>query len=448
MTLALSILRGPTGVATETRRVTSGTLSIGRGPGNDWVLPDPGRALSKRHCVIARAGEGWQATDTSSNGTFLNDEGEALGNGASRLLRDGDRLLLGSYEIGAEMWPETDDEPLPDAGFGPAATPSPERLPGDPFAPLEHDPLGISLPSSALPSEFGATRPDHVSIAAAEFRPPRPSLELLPQDWDAEIPQATSPAPPEPPPPPTLGADAGEAGVSGAGAGRSRPGSRPKDGPVPDFAAFAAFAAGAGLSGPVPADPDALLRSVGAAFRAVVSGLRQAMMARATIKSEFRIDQTMMQAAGNNPLKFSADDDDALAGLLGIGRRATMSAEAAVGEAMRDLRLHELAMASAIQRAARDLLATLAPTEAATRAGPSRLDVLPGRRAARQWRAYEAQHRAVAQALSDDLDGAFGRSFMRAYEDAMRDAAAQAPAPPGRGVPQAGKTSSCLEFTP
>ena len=65
---------------------------------------------------------------------------------------------------------------------------------------------------------------------------------------------------------------------------------------------------------------------LGAATRATVSGLRQTLMARASIKDEFRIEQTMIRASGNNPLKFSLDDDDALATLLGTGRRTGMGA--------------------------------------------------------------------------------------------------------------------------
>ncbi|MBD4500666.1 FHA domain-containing protein, partial [Xanthomonas citri pv. citri] len=29
-----------------------GQLTIGRGPDNDWVLPDPERLVSSRHCTI------------------------------------------------------------------------------------------------------------------------------------------------------------------------------------------------------------------------------------------------------------------------------------------------------------------------------------------------------------------------------------------------------------
>ena len=53
-------------------------------------------------------------------------------------------------------------------------------------------------------------------------------------------------------------------------------------------------------------DPPATMLALGKAFRNLVAGLRAVLIARAQIKSEFRIEQTMIQARGNNPLKFSA----------------------------------------------------------------------------------------------------------------------------------------------
>ena len=491
MTLVLRIVNGPAGVAAQTRRLDSGSLGIGRGPRSDWVLPDPDRLLSKRHCVVARAGDRWEVSDTSSNGTYLNGETQALG-GVPRILRDGDRLLIGAYEISADIRPAPGTG-APEAGapgigspgagrddgtappcFGATGAPLPEgpreRLPGDPFPSVENDPLGISLPPARLPADFVATRADHLQAIAAEFRPPRPSLELLPDDWDVETPvppsaplaatlpqtrpEPSSQACPEPPQPLLAPQPAPAAAATGTPDPIPQPVHGSIQEPVQEPAGssapgLAAFAAGAGLKGPLPADPDALLRGVGAAFRAVVAGLRQTMITRTAIKSGFRIDQTMMRAAGNNPLKFSADDDDALAGLLGIGRRTDMTAQAAIGEVLRDIGLHELAMTSAMQRATRDLLASLAPGEAAARAGASLLDLLPGRRAARRWRAYEALHASVVQALSDDLDGVFGRSFMRAYEQATRDAEAQTPpAAPQGAAPRTAPPAATPAPTP
>ena len=187
-----------------------------------------------------------------------------------------------------------------------------------------------------------------------------------------------------------------------------------------DIALLAAFLDGADMTGIQPADPEATMRSLGAAFRAVVSGLRGVLIARASIKSEFRIEQTMIRARGNNPLKFSAGDDDALSALLGTGRRVDMTPAAAVTDALRDIRLHELATMSAMQSAVRVLMEGLDPTKlraAADQGGG--LAVLPAQRKARAWDVFEALHTKTIQALSDDFDSVFGKAFARAYERAM-----------------------------
>jgi len=410
MTLTLTILRCPEGAPPETRQITDGELSIGRGPQSDWVLPDPERVLSKRHCVVSLVNGAWQVTDTSANGTFLNRDDDRLTLEEPRPLRNGDRLLLGCYEIEAVL-----GQDLHEAGETPQRLHTPysdERLTGDPFPPIENDSLGIALPPVNLPIEFSRTTPDNVPAVAENFRPPRPCFEMLPEDWDTEpaAPSVTPPpaAPVEPPPalPP-----APKPPAPGVGSAEDQ--------------AFAAFAAGAGITAPGPADPLALLHGLGRAFRAIVSGLRRTMIARAAIKGEFRIDQTVIQAVGNNPLKFSADDDDALVALLGVGRRSEMTAERAISEAIRDIRLHELAMATAMQQAVRDMLGKLSPAHVARQAGKSHMSFLPGRAATRRWQTYEALHREMVQALTDDFDTVFGNAFMRAYERTMSELVAQ-----------------------
>ncbi len=160
-------------------------------------------------------------------------------------------------------------------------------------------------------------------------------------------------------------------------------------------------------------------------FRAFVSGLRQALVGRAAIKGEFRIEQTMLRAQRNNPLKFSADDGDALAALLGAGRRTEMSAVEAVSEALRDIRLHELATIAAMQSAVRALLAELEPARLRQSAEHGGLDFVPLQRKARAWDAFESAHARIARALEDDFDSVFGKAFARAYERALDEASAR-----------------------
>jgi len=434
-------------VPPETRQVGGGEFTIGRGTECDWVLPDPERVLSKRHCMVAFDGAAWRVTDTSTNGTFLNSTSDRLEADAPRVLRDGDRLVFGPYEIEAAFDRAASAPVPPAAAERPPSlapqSPAEDRLTGDPFPAMGDDPLAVALPGDDVALAGGAdgwsvsrflgapsSISDHAPVIQESFRPPRTSLELLPDDWDVEdeapaapvaaptTSDAEAPAPAPVPPPVFAPAPMAPPAAMPAAAPGAPAGSMEQ--------AVAAFVEGAGLQGTAQGDPAEMLRGLGEAFRAMVVGLRRMMIARAAIKGEFRIEQTLIRPAGNNPLKFSADDEDALAGLLGIGRRSDMSARDAVADALRDMRLHELAVSAAMQQAVHHLVGELSPAQAAGKLEPKALDGLPGRRKARSWDAYQALHAAMTRALADDFDSVFGKSFARAYERAMAEVADQA----------------------
>ncbi|MDE2335019.1 MAG: type VI secretion system-associated FHA domain protein TagH [Rhodospirillales bacterium] len=327
--------------------------------------------------------------------------------------------------------------------------------PRDPFA---ADPPGQKGPAAnpiALGHEFGpptpapppfrqATDPDHLPAFEQAFRPPTPTPPALPpdlDDWDLDlnpkpptppaapiVPPTANPAPASPPPGPPAPAPADPFADLPPLGGPAAPAS-PVPAAPPLCAAppaspddlLAAFMRGAGMEAAGVADPAATMAALGAAFRELVCGLRQALMARAAVKGEFRIEQTMIRARGNNPLKFSADDDDALAALLGTGRHVEMAPAAAVADALRDMRLHELASVAAMQAAVRSLVARLDPEPLRAEAERSG-GVLPASRRARAFELYEKLHASVTQGLADDFESVFGRAFARAYEEALRDA--------------------------
>ncbi|MBR0684238.1 type VI secretion system-associated FHA domain protein TagH, partial [Roseomonas eburnea] len=182
-------------------------------------------------------------------------------------------------------------------------------------------------------------------------------------------------------------------------------------------AGLAAFLAGAGLSPHLAAytDPDAALRALGAAFHAAISGLRQLLIARADVKREFRIEQTMLRSAGNNPVKFAASDEQALTALLTAGPQ---TGPRAVRETVEDLTAHQVATLAATQAAARALLARLAPEGLEGQEGGG--GGLFASKDKRLWDAYKRLHQQVTEQFDDDFDSAFGKEFARAYEQASR----------------------------
>jgi len=455
MALTLSVLRCPDQVAPETRQLHGGEFSIGRGPENDWVLADPERHLSKRHCVLAFRSGTWQIADLSTNGTFLNREADPIGPGAPRTLGDGDRLRLGPYEIEVRIAEEAEQ-------FSP---PAPARRPPEPADHFGDDPFAAVLgpaggqsfgapapadqrPAFALPPDFDPLAPDpaaepfagpvmedHGPSVEDAFRPPSPMTDLLPDDWDSEesllrspaapppaAPPAAQPAaaPTPPPPPPVAAALPPPPSSPAPQPAAPQPAATP---PAADSGLLAAFLAGAGVPDARPADPTATMHALGAAFRALVSGLRQALIARAAIKGEFRIEQTMIRAHGNNPLKFSAGDDDALAALIGTGRRIDMGPAEAVADSLKDIRQHELATTTAMQAAVRALVKRFDPATLSDAPGAGGLMALAANRKARAWDAFEKLHAEVTAGLADDFDSVFGKAFARAYEQALAEIA-------------------------
>ena len=466
MTLTLSMLRCPETVAPETRSLQSGEFSIGRGSENDWVLADPERSISKQHCMLAYRSGCWQIADLSTNGTFLNRESEPLGRGQPHDLRDGDRVRIGPYEIEVRIVEAAAQRPVAASqnpfDLDPFANP-PAGSPGGRF---EQDPLlrsaatpdpfaaGFGTPGVNLPADYdplapepsdapftGPAQADHSPHIEDAFIPP-PARSVLPDDWDREFrsfaaapaapelaPAAPTPAAGSPivAPPGPISAAPPEAIVSPLRPPVTRP-AMPSAETAPSVESdlLVAFLRGVGVADLRPSgDPAAAMEALGRAFRALVSGLRRALMARAAVKREFRLEQTMLRSQGNNPLKFSADDEDALRALLGAGRRTEMNAADAVADALRDVRLHELATVVAMQSAVRALMAELDPAKLRRAAERGGLDFVPMQRKAGAWDAFEALHARITHALSDDFDSVFGKNFARAYERALSEVSAK-----------------------
>jgi type VI secretion system FHA domain protein len=431
VTLKLVMIRCPDNVAPERREVRGGEFSIGRGKDNQWVVADPDRHLSKKHCQFVYGVGEWEVQDLSTNGTFLNQAGDPIGKGASQKLRNGDRVKFGLYEI--EVIIDEEESARERDNFLAVHDPSPSRSevrpyqdarlpssssmldsPNSPILPADFDPLAPN------PEPFsGPTDSDHAPALQSAFRPPGP-VAIIPDDWDVDLPAAN--ARPQPARPQQAERPLEDAAPAPARTERRSPpptAAAPPAEALSESAVVEAFLRGVALSDATLTDPEKTLERIGAAVRASVTGLRQTLMARASIKDEFRIEQTMIRPSGNNPLKFSLDDDDALATLLGIGRRGGMPADEAIAEAFDDLRMHELATISAMQEAVRVLLAQFAPEIIEQKAGGGGLQIHPAQKKAKAWEAFGQLHKSVTQALSDDFDSVFGKAFARAYEQAI-----------------------------
>ena len=450
-TLTLNVLRCPDTVSAEQRQLQGGELTLGRGAECGWLLADPLNTLSRKHCTLEYFAGGWQVRDLSANGTFVNFSPTAIGRDLAQPLRDGDRLRLGDYEIEVRIDDAAAPIVAPASPLGMVAGPSPfDDAPRPGFAaarlPGLDDPVGSPARFGA-PSTAHEVMADHGPSGSDAFVPPAllpTGKPIIPDDWyhdasppapapiPAPLPVTISPLTPVPPP--LAATPLPFAAREPVAATPVVPPSAKVLAPVPQVvrqpvAAGASAAAGdemlAALTalmagGELPpdmamraaADPEAALRNAGVLLRAAVTGLRGLLIARGSVKREFRIEQTMLRPRDNNPLKFAASDEQALAALLD----PRTSALKAVEESINDLTLHQVATLAATQAAARALLERMGPDvlESEDPGG----GLLPGAREKRLWEAYKRRHAKLLEQFEDDFESAFGTAFARAYEQA------------------------------
>lgn len=75
--------------------------AIGRAPGNDLVLDDPGKYISRLHARIEYRDEAFWLVDVGSNPSLVNDR--PVGTGCAVQLEDGDRVTIGEYQLLASV---------------------------------------------------------------------------------------------------------------------------------------------------------------------------------------------------------------------------------------------------------------------------------------------------------------------------------------------------------
>ncbi|MGH7043245.1 MAG: type VI secretion system-associated FHA domain protein TagH [Acetobacteraceae bacterium] len=161
MPLTLTIVGGRGAGARATRSLRLGTLSIGRAAGNDWILPDPERHLSKTHCMITAADGRYLLTDVSTNGVFVNGATTRVPRDGQVELTDGDEIRFGEYVLTVAEAAAPSDRPL--AGHSALAPGGMRRA--DPLAgPADAtpDPLGGAdalLDPFAAPAGAGFVHP-------------------------------------------------------------------------------------------------------------------------------------------------------------------------------------------------------------------------------------------------------------------------------------------------
>jgi type VI secretion system protein len=293
----------------------------------------------------------------------------------------------------------------------------------------------LADPNAAGSDDSFASAPpeqDHVPSSQEFFQPPKVTGGHIPDDWDADDllaeppgpnpmePKPTGPIPPEPAapvaaPPPAVRKPAPEPAPPAAAQKASTPA------PGGDAALLQAFLEGAEMTGldiPEAARVE-MMRTVGQTYRDLVSGLVEVLKVRQTIKNEFRLDQTMIRADDNNPLKFTVNVEEALKAMLGNTSRGYLTPRQAVDQGFTDIKAHQIAVMAGMQVALKALLMRFDPKtlESRMQDGSMLGGILSGSKKARHWELFTQLYAEIAKEAEDDFHGLFGREFARAYEE-------------------------------
>jgi type VI secretion system FHA domain protein len=300
----------------------------------------------------------------------------------------------------------------------------------DESAPSPAVELDLSIFESPLAPEATATerRP---APSSSKLAPPPREPERAPEPIAARPPTPAPKTIPAPTPPPTPVAR--QAPPPAAAPPAEAPSSSKAVEPAGEGLTIdlRSVLEGAGLD-PEDVTPD-LARNFGEILRVVVAGVMEVLQARHNVKDEFRMRITQFRPADNNPLKFSANVDDALHNLLVKRNAAYLKPVEAFDDAFDDLRHHQLAMLAGMRMAFEAMLSEFAPErlqeqfDRQLKRG-SLLNVAPK---LRYWDFYRDLHEELLKDPEVTFRRLFGDAFAKAYEEQLkRLKAQQSPATP------------------
>ncbi|MEE4162381.1 MAG: type VI secretion system-associated FHA domain protein TagH [Woeseiaceae bacterium] len=360
--------------------------TIGRALENDWILPDPDKYISGRHATIDFKGGSYFLADTSSNGTYINDDYEPLGKGNPRRLFNGDRLRMGDFEITVRV----------DEGEG-------LELPPPPKPTVVPDNIEQLVPEEQL--KTGVTLLDEEEITgddefqSALFGHGRLTINApLDDEPEAEPLRDELPAPPPARPAEITADDVFDSFLDGLGLNRT------------DF------------------HPDVdlaeAMQNAGEVLREFVAGTDKLIASRAELKNAFRLEQTTVLPRHNNPLKLSQNTTDSIKQLL-IGREGEyLGPRDAVREICRDLLFHQDAFLEAMTSAFIEFADRFDPDELAEAFNRmlDRKPIIGALGQLKYWQLYTELYPVMVERGGSRFPQMFAEEFVRAYEREIANA--------------------------
>jgi len=161
--------------------------------------------------------------------------------------------------------------------------------------------------------------------------------------------------------------------------------------------------------------------TIGELMRETILGLMQVLSSRNSIKNEFRMSVTTIQPVENNPLKFSANVDDALENMFIKKGNSYKKPVEAVREGFRGIAEHQIAILAGMRHAFKGVIERFDPLLLEKRFEKrNKGGLIPGSQKAKNWDSYTEYYNDLVGDLDNSFQYLFGDDFVKAYEDQLQ----------------------------
>jgi len=464
---------------------SEGGGTIGRGQDNSWVLDDPERFMSSKHSEIMFQNGQYFLVDLSTNGTFVNGSSEPIGNGNKITLNDGDRFSISDYEFlvslrahgtddqlfnqyvdsgpfgdvdysrndhheeyNSQLFSQNDPFAMPSSDM-PAHAQTQDSLFGlgmeetDPIAVLDkansnHNP---SFARSVFDTATHAEQGDALNDAIA-WPQSFPETGGIPEDWyeeNTDVVETSHAAP------------AHDSEILNRFEDQYRALEQENQQLIKEVARLTQQIKKQKSQKAMPVSESVSTRTitqidktlieamglekwnlnkqkmlqisqvVGVLVRETMEGMMQVLKFRKKIKEEFRINVTTIQPVENNPLKFSANIDDAMENMFIKENNAYKEPIEAVQEGFQGIAEHQIAVLAGIQAAFRGMIERFDPEVLEKRFEKyNKTGLIQLGQKGKNWEAYKKFHEELVNNMDNSFQHLFGYDFVQAYEEQMQ----------------------------
>jgi type VI secretion system protein len=418
--------------------------TLGRTPNereNHLTLPDPEQFISRRHASITFENGQYYLTDTSVDGTYIQNKGIRVDRDPV-LLADGDQLRIGDYELIIHI-PSID---TPGTVQHDSSNFSEEGMSGSFFDGDKKEPKHSFAEDSlwwpdknafkeSAEQRYTTGQSEHSPLRDA-FTPPdiaedRAQPGGLPKNFNfeelfGELDEKEG----------TIASTGGDGdatydkdiGVDPLQPIAELPASSQHHSPVDEkvrhqiqLELFQILFKATGLrDASILQDQNLpeLMRTIGVVFREMTNGLMMVLRGRSELKKQLQVPVTRIMPVENNPLKFFKNVDETIKQFLIKDPPGFIDAHSAVREGFADIMNHQMAMNAGLQAALIDLIGRFDPQ----RFAKTHEDGIVFQKKAKAWDVYQEAYKKIA---NEALENIFGKSFADAYEAQLQKLASK-----------------------